>query len=93
MERNAGGEERTCSLRAKGAGLLDQVHLGAGDGGGGYESAVFGADEGQVALGNVGAVFGGLQLALESSHSGHALLRNSLLKFTEIFMISFCYVP
>lgn len=59
--------------------FLDHVHLGAGDGGGGDEGAVLGADERQVALGVLGAVFGGLELALEAAHPGHGLLRHALL--------------
>lgn len=68
------------SLCAESAGFLDEVHLGSGDGGGGDEGAVLGADEREVALGDVSAVLGCLQLALESSHPGHALLGETLLE-------------
>lgn len=40
---------------------------------------MLGADQGQIALGTVGAVLGGFQLALESSYPGHALLGHTLL--------------
>ena len=53
------------------SGLLDHVDLGAGDRGGGDEGAVLGADQGQVALGVLGAVLGGLQLTLEAALPGH----------------------
>lgn len=68
-----------CSLRAEGAGLLDQVDLRAGHRRGGDEGAVLSTDEREVALGDVSAILGCLQLALESSHSGHALLGHALL--------------
>lgn len=59
--------------------LLDEVHLGTGHGRGGDEAAVFGADQGQVALSRVGAILRGLELPLESTDSGDALLRHALL--------------
>jgi len=61
-------------------GLLHQVHLAAGDGRGRDEGAVLGPDQGQVALGGVGALLGRLQLALESPHSSHTLLGHALLQ-------------
>lgn len=81
VERNAGvaGPTERRSLRAERAGLLHEVDLRAGHGGGGDERAVLGADEGQIALRDVGAVFGGFELALESSYPGHALLGHALL--------------
>lgn len=54
--------------------LLYQVDLGSGNGVGGDERAVLGANEGQAALGSVGAILGGFQLALEAAHAGYALL-------------------
>lgn len=80
LDRGLGAEVGRCSLRAEGTGLLDQVDLGAGDGGGGDESAVLGADESEVALGDIGAVLGRFQLALEPSDPGHALLGETLLQ-------------
>lgn len=74
-----GGAGAGCSLRAERAGLLHQVDLGAGHGGGGHEGAVLGADERQVALGDVGAVLSGFELALESSDPRHGLLGHALL--------------
>lgn len=81
MKRNAGvvGRGVGRSLCAQGAGLLHEVDLGAGHRGGGDEGAVLGTDEREVALGNIGAVFGGFQLALESSYSRYALLGDTLL--------------
>lgn len=69
-----GGRGGRVSLRAEGARLLHEVDLRAGHGGSGHEGAVLGADQREVALGDISAVFSGLQLTLESSYSGHALL-------------------
>lgn len=81
VERNAGGAGRKVgfSLCAESTGLLDQVDLGAGHRGGGDEGAVLGTDEREIALGNVSAVFGGFQFALESAYPCYALLGNALL--------------
>jgi len=40
---------------------------------------VFGADQGQVALGGIGAIFRGLELSLESANPCDALLGHALL--------------
>lgn len=92
MERNAGvaGRWMGRSLCAEGAGFLHQVDLGARDCGGGDESAVLGADEGEVALGDVGTVLGGFELALESSYPRHALLGDALLWNGEIITLNDC---
>lgn len=63
----------------RGAGFLHEVHLTPGNGGGGNEGAVLGADEGQVALGYVSSVLGRFELALEATHPGHALVGHALL--------------
>lgn len=54
----------------RGAGFLDHVDLGPGNGAGGHKGAVLGPDEGQVALGAVGAILGSLEFPLEAAHSG-----------------------
>lgn len=68
--------------------LLHEVDLGAGHVGGGDEGAVLGADEGKVALGVVGAILCGLELALEAAHAGHVLLGCSLLNTNYTYQIS-----
>lgn len=54
------------------AGLLGDEDLSgaSGDLAGGHPGAVLGPDQRQVALGGVGAVFSGLQFALEAAHAG-----------------------
>lgn len=59
--------------------LLDEVYLRAGHSGGGYEAAVFRADQSQIALSSIGTVFGGFQFSLESANPGHALLGHAFL--------------
>jgi len=41
--------------------------------------SVLGTDERQIALGLIGAVFGGFELALEASNTGKVLLGHALL--------------
>lgn len=75
----ARGSRLCCVVRERlhhlggGGSLLDHVDLGAGHGAGGDECAVLGADQRQVALCRVCAVFCGLELTLEAAYAGHAL--------------------
>lgn len=69
-----------------GGGFLDQVDLRSGHGRGGDEGAVLGTDHGQVALGTIGTVLGGLEFALEATHLGDALLR-ALFLFNQLALV------
>lgn len=69
-----------------GGGFLDQVDLRSGHSRGGDEGAVLGTDHGQVALSHIGAVFGGLEFALEAAHFGDALLR-ALFLFNQLALV------
>lgn len=55
-------------------GFLNQIDLRSGDGRGGDERAVLGADQRQVALSHIGAVLGSLELSLETANLGDTLL-------------------
>lgn len=61
-------------------GLLNQIDLRSGHGGGGDEGTVLGADQVQIALGHISAVLGGFQFALEATNLGNALLRALFLE-------------
>lgn len=64
------------------AGLLGDEDLPGATGNlaGGHPGAVLGANQGQVALGGVGAILGRLQFALEAAHAGQVLLAQTLLR-------------